>query len=80
MMQYMGGFKNMTEDELQEMDKLIEQTAESQITKKEVEEQIAAYEQMFGMSSEELLQSMHDGTAPDTFEINVWMALLEISL
>ena len=54
-----------------------EPTEPGEMTREDIQEQIAVYEQMFGMSSEELLQSVHDGTVPDTFEINVWMALLE---
>ena len=54
-----------------------EPTEPGAMTREDIQAQIAAYEQMFGLSSEELLQSVRDGTAPDTFETNVWMALLD---
>ncbi len=50
---------------------------EEQMTHEEIEAQIMAYERMYGMNSEEFLRLVHDHTAPDTFETNVWMALLE---
>ncbi len=47
------------------------------MTEQEVEEQIAYYEQKFGMSSEEFLQSVADGTAPDEDGIISWKLLLK---
>jgi len=48
-----------------------------EMTRQEIEEHIAAYEEMFGMSSDEFLRSVRDGTAPDTFETNDWRILLK---
>ena len=42
----------------------------------EIERQLAHYEQVFGMSSEEFLKRKRDGTVPDTFETMDWMILL----
>ena len=51
-------------------------TQEDILTVEEMKAQIARYEKDFGMSSEEFLQQMKNGTAPDTFEAMDWMALL----
>jgi hypothetical protein len=46
------------------------------ISQQEIEDQIALYEQAFGMSSDEFLLRVHEGTAPDTFEAMDWLVLL----
>ena len=48
----------------------------SLLSEEEIQAQIAEYEEKFGMSSQEFLQQMQDGTAPDTFETMYWMGLL----
>ncbi len=47
------------------------------MTREEVMEIIAAYEAMYGMSSEEFLRQWKAGTAPDTRETNDWSMLLD---
>ena len=46
-------------------------------TDEEVEAEIKKYEQQFGMSSEEFLEQMRLGTAPDEAGIIDWMLLLK---
>ena len=46
------------------------------ISQQEIEDQIAHYERTFGMSSEEFMQQVQEGTAPDTFEAMHWRILL----
>lgn len=49
------------------------------ISQEEIGQKIARYEQAFGMSSREFLQTMKEGIAPDTFETMDWMILLRYS-
>lgn len=53
-----------------------ETTQEDIFTVEEMKAQIASYEEEFGMSSQEFLEQMKNGTAPDTFDTMYWMALL----
>jgi hypothetical protein len=46
------------------------------LSAEEVERQIAAYEALFGMSSDEFLRQRKAGNAPDTFETMHWYVLL----
>jgi len=39
-----------------------------EMSQSELEARIARYEAKYGVSSEELLQQVRDGTAPDTFD------------
>jgi hypothetical protein len=45
-------------------------------TAQEREQKIAAYEAMFGMSSEQFLQEVEEGRRPDSFEAMDWASLL----
>lgn len=47
------------------------------MTRSEIETQIAQYEEQFGMSSEEFLQQMEEGRTPDSFEAIDWAILLK---
>lgn len=47
------------------------------MTDAEVEAEIAGYEAMYGMSSEDFLEQCRLHTAPDTFETNDWRILLK---
>lgn len=58
---------------------LIEQE-KGAVSKEEIENQIASYEQVFGMSSEEFLERVREGAAPDTFETMDWKILLRYCL
>lgn len=47
-----------------------------EISREDILEEIRGYEQEFGMSSEEFMQAVQAGTAPDTFETMAWMIML----
>lgn len=47
------------------------------MSREEVLEIIARYEQQFGMTSEEFLRQWKVGTAPDLWETNSWAMLLD---
>lgn len=49
---------------------------EREMSREECQEQIARYEERFAMTSEELLEKVKLGTAPDSFEVMDWRALL----
>lgn len=49
---------------------------EGEMSQGEIEEKIARYEKLFGMSSAAFLQRWREGTAPDTFETMDWAILL----
>jgi hypothetical protein len=52
------------------------QPSSATLSQNDIASQIAQYEREFGMSSDEFLQRMREGTAPDTFETMDWMILL----
>ena len=49
---------------------------EGEMSQSELEDKIAQYEKLFGMSSAEFLQQQKEGTTPDTFEAMAWAVLL----
>lgn len=55
---------------------LFEGSEPSMVSDEEIEMQITAYEKQYGMTSEEFMRQMRDGTAPDEFETMSWMMLL----
>jgi len=55
---------------------LFEGSAPTMISDEEIEMQIAEYEKQYGMTSEEFMRQMREGTAPDEFETMSWMISL----
>jgi hypothetical protein len=57
---------------------VLHETADSDylLSADEVERQIAEYEALFGMSSDEFVRLRQAGNAPDTFETMHWFILL----
>jgi hypothetical protein len=47
------------------------------MTHDEIENEIAFYEQRYGMSSEEFLKQRSQGEAPDNFDTTDWFILLK---
>jgi hypothetical protein len=50
---------------------------EAYVSKDELSQEIANYEKKYGMSSDELLRRIQEGTAPENSEIMDWKILLE---
>ena len=65
-----------TKGRLNRQERPQEEDDSSLLSNEEITAQIASYEKKFGMSSQEFLQRMENGTAPDTFETMDWMILL----
>ncbi len=55
---------------------LFEGSAPTMVTDEEIRMQIAEYEKQYGMTSEEFMRQMREGTAPDEFETMSWMISL----
>ncbi len=57
---------------------LFEGSAPSELSDEEIEMRISEYEKAYGISSDEFMRQMRDGTAPDEFETMDWMMLLTL--